>query len=30
MYSTFMDCSALGIASDARDLIDKSKAEQRN
>lgn len=30
MYSTFMDCSALGIASDARDLIDKSRAEQRN
>lgn len=27
MYSTFMDCSALGIASDARDLIEKSRAE---
>jgi hypothetical protein len=27
MYSTFMDCSALGIAADARDLIEKSRAE---
>ncbi len=28
MYSTYVDCDALGIASNAREMIEKSRAEK--